>query len=300
MILFSVLFRPAYRFLSLAALSAALLFSCESELIEPLPVSTAGHVIPKDLFDCPGDVDGDGLTTVADFVIMVSYYQEECADCPADLDGNGVVDAADFVQFNSAWNNPCGLQGIQVSVYPVGARFRFGNNDYPAVAVDPPVPDGSNLALGGVTITGVLADGSLYVGSVLSSDSLRIDINGGDGATVSHQGEVLEGRTIRQVRSITADNHYGYWRMSGRDDICMGTMGQDYDYVAEYFGLLYKVTYTLYYSIPGYPTEMSGTAYALGLYETPIDGSCLDTDVFLAYPYSYDGLYEGPSYMISD
>jgi hypothetical protein len=51
----------------------------------------------------PGDVDGDGLVTFDDLLLVLSTWGP-CADCPADLDGNGFVDFNDLLEVLSNWS----------------------------------------------------------------------------------------------------------------------------------------------------------------------------------------------------
>jgi agmatine/peptidylarginine deiminase len=54
----------------------------------------------------PGDIDGDGIVGVLDFLALLAAWgpcPDPPADCPADLDGDGVVGVLDFLALLAAW-----------------------------------------------------------------------------------------------------------------------------------------------------------------------------------------------------
>ncbi|MHC4966319.1 MAG: DUF3466 family protein [Planctomycetota bacterium] len=54
---------------------------------------------------CTGDLNGDGVVGVNDFLMLLTAWGE-CSGCPADLDGDGVVGVSDFLVLLAAWG-PC-------------------------------------------------------------------------------------------------------------------------------------------------------------------------------------------------
>jgi hypothetical protein len=55
--------------------------------------------------NCPGDVDGNGVVDVVDFLALNSDYGNVCVGCPSDLNGDGIVDINDFLLLNSNYGN---------------------------------------------------------------------------------------------------------------------------------------------------------------------------------------------------
>ncbi len=58
----------------------------------------------------PGDLDGDGIVCVIDFLLLLEAWGPCAAPpdpCVADLDGDGSVGVTDFLQLLSNWG-PCG------------------------------------------------------------------------------------------------------------------------------------------------------------------------------------------------
>jgi len=55
----------------------------------------------------PGDLNGDGLVTFEDLLILLSMWGP-CAGCPADLDDDGVVNFSDLVLILSYWSRSGG------------------------------------------------------------------------------------------------------------------------------------------------------------------------------------------------
>jgi hypothetical protein len=55
----------------------------------------------------PGDMNGDGIVDVTDFLSINTAWGASCAGCPEDIDGNGIVDISDFLAFNSLLSGVC-------------------------------------------------------------------------------------------------------------------------------------------------------------------------------------------------
>ena len=56
---------------------------------------------------CPGDINGDLIVNVQDFLIFNGSFGSTCSSCPADLNEDGVVNVQDFLIFNGAFGNVC-------------------------------------------------------------------------------------------------------------------------------------------------------------------------------------------------
>jgi probable HAF family extracellular repeat protein len=54
---------------------------------------------------CTGDVDGDGVVGVNDFLMLLAAWGE-CSGCPADLDDDGIIGVNDFLELLANWG-PC-------------------------------------------------------------------------------------------------------------------------------------------------------------------------------------------------
>lgn len=54
---------------------------------------------------CPGDIDGDGMVGIVDFLLLLGAWGP-CAGCPEDLDQDGMVGIVDFLGLLGAWG-PC-------------------------------------------------------------------------------------------------------------------------------------------------------------------------------------------------
>jgi choice-of-anchor B domain-containing protein len=57
--------------------------------------------------DCPGDIDGDGLVGISDFISLNSLFGTACSDCPQDITGDGFVGIEDFLALNSVFGTSC-------------------------------------------------------------------------------------------------------------------------------------------------------------------------------------------------
>ncbi len=57
--------------------------------------------------DCTGDIDGDGVVNVGDFIALNSLFGTPCVNCPEDLNGDGQVDISDFIELNSQFGQSC-------------------------------------------------------------------------------------------------------------------------------------------------------------------------------------------------
>ena len=55
---------------------------------------------------CPGDINGDGLVDINDFLSLNSAFGSNCT-CAEDINGDGTVDVNDFLELNSAFGNVC-------------------------------------------------------------------------------------------------------------------------------------------------------------------------------------------------
>ncbi len=55
---------------------------------------------------CFGDINGDGLVTVTDLLILIATYGQTCS-CPSDLTGDGLISAEDLLQFNVVFGQTC-------------------------------------------------------------------------------------------------------------------------------------------------------------------------------------------------
>ncbi|QQR87932.1 MAG: hypothetical protein IPJ76_06830 [Flavobacteriales bacterium] len=62
---------------------------------------------PINLVLCPGDVTGDAMINVSDFLALNSAFGNTCSGCWTDIDGNGTVAVGDFLALNSAFGNNC-------------------------------------------------------------------------------------------------------------------------------------------------------------------------------------------------
>jgi len=53
----------------------------------------------------PGDLDGDGIVGVTDFLLLLALWGPcgNCDNCPADLDGDCDVGIIDFLQLLANW-----------------------------------------------------------------------------------------------------------------------------------------------------------------------------------------------------
>jgi subtilisin-like proprotein convertase family protein len=56
---------------------------------------------------CAGDVNGDQLVDINDFIDLNSMFGTICADCSEDLNNDGVVDIEDFLLLNSNYGSNC-------------------------------------------------------------------------------------------------------------------------------------------------------------------------------------------------
>jgi hypothetical protein len=52
----------------------------------------------------PGDLDGDGLVSTSDLLMLLGMWGACDADCPADLDGDGVVGTSDLLLLLGNWS----------------------------------------------------------------------------------------------------------------------------------------------------------------------------------------------------
>lgn len=82
-----------------ANMPATIYYRCE--------VHYSGMAGPINLILCPGDVTGDALINVSDFLALNSAFGNTCSGCWADIDGNGTVAVGDFLALNSAFGNGC-------------------------------------------------------------------------------------------------------------------------------------------------------------------------------------------------
>jgi hypothetical protein len=56
----------------------------------------------------PGDIDGNGVVDVNDFLLMLGAWgdcPDPCPPCPADVDGNCSVDVNDFLILLANWTS---------------------------------------------------------------------------------------------------------------------------------------------------------------------------------------------------
>lgn len=60
---------------------------------------------PNNPNDCPGDINGDGVLSGADFTAWIIAYND--GDLSADLNGNGTLEAGDFTAWLIAFQNGC-------------------------------------------------------------------------------------------------------------------------------------------------------------------------------------------------
>jgi len=51
---------------------------------------------------CLGDLDGDGVVGVTDFLLLLAVWGP-CPGCAEDLDGDGTVGVTDFLLLLAAW-----------------------------------------------------------------------------------------------------------------------------------------------------------------------------------------------------
>ncbi|MHC4101845.1 MAG: carboxypeptidase regulatory-like domain-containing protein, partial [Planctomycetota bacterium] len=51
--------------------------------------------------DCPGDINGDGVVDVNDFLQLLGEWG--CTDCASDINGDGIVDVSDFLELLADW-----------------------------------------------------------------------------------------------------------------------------------------------------------------------------------------------------
>ena len=63
-----------------------------------------GNGVP-DSCDLTGDIDGDGLVGINDFLALLGAWGPcgDCGACPADLDGDCQVEIDDFLLLLGAW-----------------------------------------------------------------------------------------------------------------------------------------------------------------------------------------------------
>jgi hypothetical protein len=97
---------PSYQFgISPALDGDSIAIGAPSEAIDGRRI---GAVYSFDLscFDCPADVDGDGLLTVFDFLTYLNLFQD--GDALADFDGDGELTIFDFLAFQTAFDAGCG------------------------------------------------------------------------------------------------------------------------------------------------------------------------------------------------
>jgi hypothetical protein len=66
-----------------------------------------GHVGIVKVVSCEGDIDGNGLINVNDFLELNTNFGLNCGACLADLDDNGFVNVNDFLILNSAFGSAC-------------------------------------------------------------------------------------------------------------------------------------------------------------------------------------------------
>jgi hypothetical protein len=57
---------------------------------------------------CGGDITGNGVVDINDFVALNSVFGTSCEDCPEDINNDGQVDVNDFLAFNSQFGSTCG------------------------------------------------------------------------------------------------------------------------------------------------------------------------------------------------
>jgi hypothetical protein len=69
--------------------------------------TTYGPVAWEACPSCIGDLNGDGLVNIADFIEFNSAFGSACSGCPSDLNGDGIVGVDDFLILNSLFGNPC-------------------------------------------------------------------------------------------------------------------------------------------------------------------------------------------------
>jgi hypothetical protein len=68
---------------------------------------------------CPGDVNGDGIVDVADFLQVLEDWG--CTACPgSDVDGSGLVDVGDFLQVLGEWGCTIGGSGTLTKLFNGG------------------------------------------------------------------------------------------------------------------------------------------------------------------------------------
>jgi len=73
------------------------------ELVAGAPVTVRGVTFTV-AFDCPSDLDGNGVVDGADLGALLNAWGS-CPNCPADLNGDGVVDGADLGALLNAWGS---------------------------------------------------------------------------------------------------------------------------------------------------------------------------------------------------
>lgn len=69
--------------------------------------TSTGNFCVESTDPCPGDMNGDLIVDIADFIIFNSSFGQPCDGCPADLDEDGDVDINDFIIFNSVFGTNC-------------------------------------------------------------------------------------------------------------------------------------------------------------------------------------------------
>jgi hypothetical protein len=80
---------------------------------------SAAHAI-----DCPGDVNGDGVTNNVDFLQLLAEW--DCTDCASDINGDGIVNNVDFLLLLGDWGCEVGsgdvtLSGTVTNLWTAGA-----------------------------------------------------------------------------------------------------------------------------------------------------------------------------------
>jgi hypothetical protein len=72
-----------------------------------MAIDQFGMVIPDPAPTCTGDITGDAVVDIQDFIAFNSAFGTVCEDCAEDLNGDGVVDTQDFLILNSNYGLSC-------------------------------------------------------------------------------------------------------------------------------------------------------------------------------------------------
>lgn len=64
-------------------------------------------VVPDPDPTCAGDITGDAIVDINDFLAFNSLFGTECTDCAEDLNNDGFVDIQDFLILNTNYGNDC-------------------------------------------------------------------------------------------------------------------------------------------------------------------------------------------------